>query len=63
MSSSDSDLKISDFSSSDDDSDYSVDFYDNLIFYLICQEPSIFKVDRLFTGKKNRSCPLTLNLK
>ena len=29
MSSSDSDLKISDFSSSDDDSDYSVDFYEN----------------------------------
>ncbi len=58
MSESDSSLNFSDFSSSDDDSQFSDKLCDDLMFYLICQEPTLFKCERKFTGKKDRSIPL-----
>ena len=58
MSLSDSDLNLSEFSNSDDENSFSPELYDDLMFYLICQEPDLFKLERKFTGVKDRSIPL-----
>ena len=58
MSASDSDLNFSDFSDSDDDSYFSENLHENIMFYLISQEPDLFKIPRKFSGIKNRQCPI-----
>lgn len=58
MSESDSSFNFADFSSDDDDITFPDDLYENLIFYLICQEPEFLMVERKSTGKRDRSCPL-----
>ena len=58
MSASDSDLNFSEFSDSDDDSYFSENLHENIMFYLICQEPDLFKIPRKFSGIKNRQCPI-----
>ena len=58
MSSSDSDLNFSVSCDSDSDSEYHEDLYENLIFHLICQEPSLFKMTRKSSGVKDRIFPL-----
>ena len=47
MSTTDSDLNLSD---SDDEYMYSQNFSDDVRFYLICQEPELFKLTRTFSG-------------
>ena len=58
MSESDSEFNFSISSDSDEDISSPENLYENLIFYLICQEPSLFKCTRKFTGKKDRTIPL-----
>ena len=58
MSVSDSSLNLSFSSDSDDEFVFSEDLYENVLFYLICLEPSTFKLSRTFTGIKDRICSL-----
>ncbi len=58
MSESDSSLNFSDIATSDDDIPNPDKLYENLMFYLICQEPDVLKTNRKITGKRDRSCPL-----
>ena len=55
MSASNSSLKFSDLSSSDEDISFPDNLYENIMFYLIFQEPDIFKMDVKTTGKIYRN--------
>ena len=61
MSESDSSLNFSDFLSSDDETTLNDKLFENLMFYLICLEPDLLKVDRKISGK-SRDNPGTLVL-
>ena len=54
MSDSDSVSNFTISSDSDDDLVFPVDLYENMLFYLICQEPSSFKMTRKSTGRIDR---------
>ena len=59
MSESDSSSNFSISSISDNDIAYSELLNENLIFYLICQEPSLFKSTRKFCGVKERKSSIS----
>ena len=59
MSDSDSVSNFTISSDSDDDFVFPVDLYENMLFYLICQEPSSFKMTRKSTGRIDRDSPIS----
>ena len=58
MSLSDSDLNFSEFSDFDEDSYFADNLHENLMFNLICQEPSLFKSTKKFCGVKEIKSPI-----
>ena len=59
MSDSDSVSNFTISSDSDDAFVFPVDLYENMLFYLICQEPSSFKMTRKSTGRIDRDSPIS----
>ena len=58
MSESDSEFNFSISSDSDEDITFPDELYENLIFFLICHEPALFKISRKLTVVRDRDCPL-----